>query len=147
MKYVCLMSLVALLSGCGGSGPSDAPERYDVQGKVTFAGNPIPQGTIQFVPSKGNKGPAGSASIVNGEFNTADGGTGIIGGSHEIIFNGFDGNAKPDEELPLGEPLFYEHRMNYDFPETNDGDSPLSLEFEVPESAKEEPKKRRVPQV
>ncbi|WP_166831444.1 hypothetical protein [Thalassoroseus pseudoceratinae] len=134
--HVLGLALVScLLTGCGGG--SDAPDRYTLEGSIVFDGQPIPAGTITLIPDsgKGNSGPAGSARIKDGKFTTAEAGTGVVGGSHIIRVKAFDGNPKPDEELPLGSPLFPEYEFQYDLPEY-DGTSPVSVDLKVPKSAK-----------
>lgn len=104
---------LTLLNGCGDSDP----RKYHVKGTVTYKGAPIPAGTIQFSPAGGNTGPAGYADIVDGKFDTsAEGSKGTVGGAHRITINGFDGNGKPQDELPLGEPLFEEYQIEKDLP-------------------------------
>lgn len=114
--------------GCG-DGAAGVP-RYDVAGTVTFNGQPVPQGTIQFRPdaSQGNSGPAGDAEIVDGRYDTASVGNGTVGGPHEVIITGFDGKADPDQELPLGMPLFSDYSTKADMPKTAGG----TVDFEVP---------------
>ncbi len=49
-KLVPLLLLVSLLvAGCGPSGP----EKYAVEGSVTYQGKPLPFGTVMFVPEDG----------------------------------------------------------------------------------------------
>ena len=104
-----------------------------------FAGKPVPQGTITFAPdaSKGVKGPAGSASIVNGEYDTSKGGIAIVGGAHRISITGYDGNADPENELPLGKSLFQDYQQQYDFPPVPDPipEEPQTIDFDVPANA------------
>lgn len=104
----------------GGCGSQDGLMRYDVSGTVTHNGNPVPQGVIQFLPdsTKGNEGPAANANIVQGKYDTSVSGKGTIGGAHIVVINGFDGEARPDEELPYGKPLFPEFRTNVDLPQS-----------------------------
>lgn len=108
--------LLTLLSG--GCGSPEGLMRYDVSGTVTHNGTPVPQGVIQFLPdsTKGNQGPAANANIVDGKYDTSVSGKGTIGGAHVVVINGFDGNARPDEELPYGKPLFPEFRTSVDLP-------------------------------
>lgn len=110
--------LVLLSVGCGGDG--DGVTRYNISGNVTFDGAPVPHGFIQFLPDSagGNSGPAGSATITDGKFDTATSGQGTIGGSHTVIISGFDGNARPEDELPFGMPLFSEFKTEGDFPKS-----------------------------
>jgi len=116
-RLLLLAASAALVSGC--SGATD-PRAYNVQGTVTFEGKPVPAGTIQFVPAKGNSGPAGFATIVDGRFDTAaPGGKGTVGGLHQATVNGFDGKANPDKELPVGMPLFQDYQLDLDLPMEN----------------------------
>lgn len=105
---------MGLFSGCG---PGGAPQ-HNVAGTVTFDGQPVPRGSIRFLPDteKGNTGPGGAAEITNGAFDTAKAGSGTVGGRHIVIIDGFDGNAQPENELPIGKPLFTEFRTNVDLP-------------------------------
>ncbi len=123
---------VCMVSGCGGSGLKLQP----VSGKVTFAGKPVAYGTIDFVPdtARGTKGPAGTAEIINGVFDTRkQNGRGVIAGPHIVRITGY-------EEKPVGStdetvastskpPLFIGYTVNVDgfLAEHN---------FDVPESAK-----------
>ncbi|MEZ6089761.1 MAG: hypothetical protein R3C05_17380 [Pirellulaceae bacterium] len=88
------------------------PRSNQINGTVTFKGAPVPYGDIRFIPQSG---PAGYATIVNGKFDTAvEGGKGVVLGKHRVVINGFDGVAKPDAELPHGEPLFPEFQAEAD---------------------------------
>ncbi len=104
----------------GGCGSESGPTRYHVSGTVTHSGTPIPQGVIQFLPdsAKGNEGPAVNANIVQGKYDTTVSGKGTVGGAHVVVINGFDGEARPADELPLGKPLFGEYRTNVDLPQS-----------------------------
>lgn len=144
VRSVCILSLplVCVFAGCGGS--DDSPDRYTLEGSITFDGQPIPAGTITLIPDskKGNQGPAGSGKIKDGKYTTADGGTGIIGGPHIVRVSGFDGNAKPEEELPMGSPLFPEYEYQYDFP-AFENEGPVSVDLKVPkEAATRKPQQR-----
>jgi hypothetical protein len=60
------------------------PQRFHVEGKVTFDGKPVPSGTIRFEPdsTKGNTGPVGYAAIIDGRYTTAtEGSKGSLRGS------------------------------------------------------------------
>lgn len=58
-----LLPTVALLLGCGASGP----RTYPVSGTVTFEGTPIDKGSILFLPSEGPGRPEGG-EIVDGRY-------------------------------------------------------------------------------
>lgn len=109
---VCLLSVVCMLAaGCGPGGP----QRYDISGKVTYGGRPVPAGSVSFMPdtSKGNSGPGHNASIKEGQYRSAPG-KGVVGGPHKIRIYGFDG--KPVPQLPLGRPLFPPYTTEVDLP-------------------------------
>lgn len=121
-----LLLALATLLGCGGE---SGPPRYDVSGVVTYKGQPIPAGTIQFNPdaSKNNRGPSGAATIKDGKFDTALEGRGTIGGPHRVLIEAYDGNAQPELELPHGRPLFYGYQTEIDLPK-----EATQIEIEVP---------------
>ncbi|MCR9119920.1 MAG: hypothetical protein NXI22_23535, partial [bacterium] len=77
-RWLFLFTGVALLTGCGESGPV----RYQVSGKVQFQGKPVPAGSVIFTPdtAQGNSGPQGVAEIVDGAYRTSGGGLGTVGG-------------------------------------------------------------------
>ncbi len=68
-----MAGVLLLLVGCGG--PRKIRPRYSLSGKVTYRGAPVPHGTIFFQPdgAKGNNGPAVSAPIINGAYETLPG--------------------------------------------------------------------------
>jgi hypothetical protein len=123
MRLHHLLGLVVLgLVGCkGDSGP------YRVSGTVTFQGKSVPAGEIFFDPdvAAGNGGAQGYARVRDGRFDTAEGGRGIQGGAYVIRIGGYDGASAT--ELPLGKPLFPEHRETRELPK-----QPSEQTFEVP---------------
>lgn len=58
---VVACGLLALAAGCGG------PRTGTVRGRVTYAGAPVPLGTIAFLPTDG-RGPACGGPIRDGAF-------------------------------------------------------------------------------
>jgi hypothetical protein len=117
-----LTLLTVLLAGCGSS--ESGPKRFHVTGQVNFDGKPVPMGTIYFETTTG---PAGSAQITNGQFDTHTG-KGVIGGKHQVLIQGYDGKAANPGEM--GQPIFNPYRIEADLPQ---GDSTQT--FEVPASA------------
>lgn len=104
----CILLFALLLTGCG----SSEPQPSDIRGTATFDGKPIVYGEIEFVPdaSKQMKGPAGTAEVIDGEFDTSKSGRGVFLGDYEIrvtAWNARPGAANPDEtvtsniELPI----------------------------------------------
>lgn len=120
---------LAMTLGCGPTGPP----RYDVHGSVTFDGQPVPAGTILFVPVPPNTGPGGSASIADGRYDTAEnGGVSPTGGKHRLTLQGFDGQA--EGEMPLGQPTFGPYDVELDLPQERSEQN-----LDVPASARVKP--------
>ena len=95
-----------LITGCKESGP----QRYRLQGTVEFDGKPVPAGTIYVDPdsAKGNKGPQGYATIVDGKFDTEKGGKGHVGGPMKIRIVGLTSAVvSTNDDTPIP-PLFPE---------------------------------------
>jgi hypothetical protein len=65
-------------TGCGGE---TGPPRYEVSGKVTFGGQPVPNGSITFAPdgAAGNKGPLTATVVKDGVYKTESGKGAIAG--------------------------------------------------------------------
>jgi hypothetical protein len=119
---------LSALAGCSQSGP----QRYRVQGKVTFAGKPVPAGTIVFEPdaTQGNDGPQGIAPIEKGIFDTAfKGGRPTVGGLHHVTILGCDG-TNISEVSPQGKNLFEPYFTTADLPRKAG-----NVDFDVPASA------------
>lgn len=124
-----------ILSACVGCG-SDI-DRDDVAGNATFAGQPIVYGTVDFVPdtSKGHSGPAGTAEIVDGKYDTALGGQGIVPGPHLVRVTAYEQRPMglDDETLPVlpglaTAPLFFNYPIEADV-------AGGTYDFDVPEEA------------
>jgi hypothetical protein len=111
--------LIAASPGCGGD--RSGPERFEVSGRVTFGGEPIPKGVIIFSPDagQGNSGPQGTARINDGSYSTGGtGGKGVTGGPHVVRIIGTDGKTFVDDvgnEYDDGRPLFDPWETNVDF--------------------------------
>lgn len=107
---ICSLFPVVCSGGCGGE------KLYPVKGTVTYAGKPVPKGTIYFDPdeTKGTKGVQGSATITDGKFDTAQEGRPITGGTYTIRILGFDGQAA--NEKPMGNAIFPEYTITQEIP-------------------------------
>ena len=114
-QFVMLSFLVLIAFGLAGCGSTDGPNRFDVRGKVTFNGRPVPAGQVVFEPdrSQGNRGPAAYAKIVDGRYETSRE-KGTIGGPHRARVQGSDGKVSP--EMAGGLPLFPEYTTEIDLP-------------------------------
>ena len=120
------LALVGLLvlTGCGDSGPP----RYHLSGTITHGGQPIPAGSITFMPdtTKGNSGPAVSVDIVDGRFDTKVKGKGHVGGPHVVKVIALDKAADGDDEFGGSFPMFPPYEMNVDLP-AEDGTRDLEV--------------------
>ncbi|WP_442481395.1 hypothetical protein [Aeoliella sp. SH292] len=109
-----VLSLVLLAIFTTGCGRSNGPVRHDVDGTVTFEGQPIASGVVVFDPdiAKQNKGPQAFARVTQGQFSTADSGKGMVGGPHVLTISGEVG---PDPKKP-GNILYINHKLELDLP-------------------------------
>lgn len=79
-QIVCVsLFAVTLAAGCGPSGP----QRHAVGGSVTFAGEKISEGSIDFVPIGDTKGPRAGANIQQGQYHIDRSG-GPVAGRHRV---------------------------------------------------------------
>ncbi len=67
-RHACVLLLVTA-TGCG-SGETQYAQT-DLQGTVTVRGEPIPSGSIRFLPESGAQGPAVGAEVVQGCYSAA----------------------------------------------------------------------------
>jgi hypothetical protein len=104
--FLPALLLVSLLAGCG----SDAggPQRSAIEGHVTLAGEPLPAGTVAFIPAEPAKGPTVFATIREGHYQLSQA-EGPVLGPHRVEINpslGFDPAAGAnDREVALTEHL------------------------------------------
>ena len=115
-------------AGCGPRGP----ERFHVEGAVTYAGKPLPRGVIRFEPdgSKGNTGPVGLAEIADGRFTTDQPGTkGSLRGPIVAVITGYPA-LDPAKEFQA--PLVSEYRIETTLEPKGRG--PVRIDFDVPET-------------
>lgn len=70
---------LAMLSGCGSSGP----QTVDVSGTVTWKGEPVDGGHIRFIPVAPTSGPVTGSHIVNGRYE-ASGASAVAVGSYRV---------------------------------------------------------------
>ena len=115
VSAVALGTALMLFAGCG---KSSSVERYELSGKMTFHGAPVPVGVILFEPAKGNGGPGAMAEIHDGEYRTPPG-KGTVGGPHIARITAGDGkNVSP--LAPYGGYLGKgETRLEIDIPREN----------------------------
>jgi hypothetical protein len=83
MRIVVCAAILLPLTGCGSEGGGVA-----VTGKVTFEGQPIEEGSIQFVPQTGTEGPSAGASIKEGTYSIPRE-SGPVPGSYRVEINAY----------------------------------------------------------
>jgi hypothetical protein len=102
---------VGLLACSAGCGPDNGLTLGRVQGKVTYKGEPIRYGTVQFEPDvlKDTHGPTAMGTITNdGTYimSTEHPGDGVVVGAHKVSVIGLDPtpmNAATAPDLETGE--------------------------------------------
>lgn len=131
VRVFLALAALSLLGGCGKQGPG----RYELSGKVTFQGQPVPKGYMLFAPDhdKGNNGPGAKAGIMNGSYSMMPG-QGMVGGPHIVTIVGTDG--VPFDQgggimNPMGKPLFPEFKASFDLPKESG-----TFDFNVPSGKK-----------
>ncbi len=127
---VVLLVLVTCLMGLGCGGGDSGPARFPLTGKVTFEGQPVKFGTIQFDPDKGNEGPQGFAEIRDGAFDTSKGGQGAVHGKIVAKINGYESapaSANSEDPVPT---LFVNHEVRFEM-----SDKVTTKDFDVPKQA------------
>ena len=85
--------------GCGEAAPDDEPDRAVVSGKVTYAGQPVADGEIRFVPAEGTQAPVSTALIVDGAYSVNHKGGAPLG-THRIEVLAYRAKAGESEEIP-----------------------------------------------
>jgi hypothetical protein len=96
--WISLAFVMVMLVGC-----DRGPARISIHGAVTYKGEPIAQGTIDFIPKDGSA-TREAAPIVNGQYATlADHGL-IAGEYHVSITAPAEPTVKPDPNTPPGAP-------------------------------------------
>jgi len=101
-----LLVVVVSFSGCGPRGP----QRFQLEGTVTFDGKPVPSGAIRFEPdsTKGNTGPVGYTAIKDGRYTTAmEGSKGSLKGP---IVAFLTGGPAPDPKVEFPTMWFIDYR-------------------------------------
>ena len=84
--YCVLFTTLCCLCGCG-----DGLGRVPMSGAVTFAGRPVEEGRIRFVPAPGTEMPLSVEVIRNGRYNTDIGG-GVPPGTYRVEIRAFNPN-------------------------------------------------------
>ncbi|PQO44063.1 hypothetical protein [Blastopirellula marina] len=134
--FASRLLVVAILAAVGCSSANDGPQRYRIQGEITYDGKPLPGGRISFAPDTelGNSGPEGYADIIDGYYDTNNGGKGVVPGAHNVRIEGYDGEPSPRNDFyRYGNMVFRVHRDKIEVPE-----KASSKNFDVPDPPNEE---------
>jgi hypothetical protein len=103
MMWIGVLGML-LACGCGDDG---LPQRYRVQGEVTYNGKPVAQGTVNFIPQGGDV-RAASGSINEGTYNltTLTPGDGAMPGTYRVTVTGMEASdeSKKITSRPPGAP-------------------------------------------
>ena len=127
MKNLATFSIgligLLLLLGCSAG---DGIERFHLAGTVTYQGQPVPTGEIQFTPNSraGNSGPGTIVKIEDGHYETQPG-KGVLGGAYGVRIVGYDGKA--NSESDLGVSLFLPYGEAVTLPKEDS-----TLDFNIP---------------
>jgi hypothetical protein len=127
LGLVLALACVLLAGGCG----KKREPTFDVSGKVTFNGKPVPRGQIVFNPDpeNGNRSrQSGYAEIQDGAFDTRKSGIKSPAGPVIVRIEGFDG--KPDGKTQFGNPLFVDYSEKIELPAEH-----CQRDFDVPGEA------------
>ena len=97
MRCATVAVVLLGLAACGcGSGPSG---RYAVSGTVSFKGQPLEYGTIEFVPATKEITSFQGAPITDGKFSIpAD--KGLMPGKYMVRVSSAEKTAQPSESIP-----------------------------------------------
>lgn len=108
--FVGLAVAVLFLSGCG----SGRPKTASVHGKVTYKGQPVPRGTVTFIPDGGTAATGEIGSDGSYTLTTFRKGDGAIPGTHKVVITAMqDRSSQPLEAWsPLAPPIIPTKYMN-----------------------------------
>ena len=79
LRTLAVLLAAVLIAGCGSSGP----QRHKISGQVTFAGEPVAEGAIAFMPIDDAKGPKAGGNIQQGHYDVQREG-GPVAGRHRV---------------------------------------------------------------
>ena len=95
--------IVVVFAGC-----DHGPGTISIQGTVTFDGQPVQKGTIQFIPADETPGRATGGKITNGKYAIPKEGGPLAGGTYTVRIIGL---RKTGKMAPKGPPV--ELEANY----------------------------------
>jgi len=88
-------------------GCDSGPKAMPIEGEVTFDGQPISKGTIQFIPAEGTLGRSTGGSITNGRYGISKKDGLLADGTYAVRIRGLRKTGKriPHPENPKGKPI------------------------------------------
>ena len=99
-RGVTLAVLSCLLAVMGtGCGAPSGPGRVNVYGTITMDGQPVPDGTISFIPARETVGPTAGATITKGYYEINQNGPTV--GKYRIEIKAV---RKTGKQIPAGTP-------------------------------------------
>ena len=111
----------AILAGCDNSG------RYSLEGKVTFDGEPVEKGYVQFSPLPGTSGPTSGADVKDGIYEVASS-RGLFKGSYRVNVQAWKRSKKISIDPVTGEK-FKGGDLKQILPPKYNDDSDLEIEI------------------
>jgi hypothetical protein len=138
IRFFTPLALALLAAGC-----SDG--KTEVSGTVRLNGQPIQEGSINFIPIDGNRGPGAGAVITDGKYHIPRTG-GVTPGKNRVEIRAFRNNGRKVQD-PTGKPGTLADERSPAFPaEFNDkstlvrevrpGSDTIDFDIEVPEPGK-----------
>jgi len=106
MRRAYMIGLIAVaFAGCGRANQS-------IQGEVTYGGEPVEDGIIEFIPIEGTKEPSTGAAIVAGRYQIAPAAGPLTGGTYKVAIRATKktGTTSPD---PFNPAKQVENKTNY----------------------------------
>jgi hypothetical protein len=102
------VTAVVVVVGC--SDDSGLGQRYKVSGTVTYKGEKVSKGTVNFEPAKAGEGRAATGTIENGyyELSTAGGGDGALPGDYNVTIKALDIDMSSAVSTKEGLPKVHE---------------------------------------
>ncbi|TWT31663.1 hypothetical protein [Blastopirellula retiformator] len=129
-RHACRVAAACLAVSLLAAGCSSKEETLQtISGRVTYQGNPVPIGVIQFSPdaAAGNQGMVGFAEIKEGKFNTAESGRGVESGPLTVSIDAYSmQNVQPDI-TPHGKALVIGYKQKI----TVEAGTPTELDLEI----------------
>lgn len=132
LPSVFVFGIALTVAGCAKQGEW---ERVELQGEVTYAGQPVQKGQIRFIPADGSRGPITIDPIEGGTYSTQNTG-GVPIGTLRVEIAGYD----PEEyataptgpgSRPVRQLLPEKYNSQSELKITVDSNTPEELNFHL----------------